>query len=128
MSWTGVDLDGTLSVWDHGSQVNTIGAPIEKMVQRVKGWLAAGEEVRIVTARVAISGTRNVAGQLDNVEFAKQQREMIQAWCIKHIGQPLRITASKDFHMDKLWDDRAVEVVTNTGMTRTEYDAADGHA
>lgn len=43
--WIGVDLDGTLAEY-HGWDDGRIGAPIPKMVQRVKQWLAEGKEVR----------------------------------------------------------------------------------
>lgn len=112
--WYGIDLDGTLayySTWDGGS----IGAPIPTMVNRVKAWLAEGREVRIFTARVAESGLKNDVGGVDDKKFVKAQRELIQAWCELHIGQKLAVTATKDFGMVCLYDDRRVRVETNTG-------------
>src|SRR6185369_3104899 len=46
-----VDLDGTLA--EHHTWLGPyhIGKPIQKMVDRIKAWLAAGIEVRILTAR-----------------------------------------------------------------------------
>lgn len=41
--------------------------------------------------------------------------DAIQAWCLKHLGQLLDVTAEKDFDMTSLWDDRAVTVEKNTG-------------
>jgi len=38
------------------------------------------------------------------------------SWCEKHLGLALPVTCVKDMHMIELWDDRAVQVVTNTGM------------
>ena len=50
----------------------------------------------------------------------------IQNWLVRHgfvweDGLPLEITDRKDFHMIQLWDDRAVEVIQNTGMTAREH-------
>lgn len=115
-SWIGVDLDGTLAVWEHGQDINTVGQPIALMVQRVKEWLNDGIEVRIVTARVATSGLINEDGVADDGWFALEQRKLIQDWCRKHIGVTLSVTASKDFCMIQLWDDRAIQVETNTGI------------
>ena len=34
---------------------------------------------------------------------------------MKHIGQELEVTCTKDFGMIELWDDRAIRVEKNTG-------------
>ena len=104
MGWIGVDPDGTLAQhyddWDGIS----IGDPVPKMVQRVKAWLAEKKDVRIVTARVC-------------APFADAYAQVlaIDAWCEKHLGTKLRVTCAKDYRMIELWDDRAVQVVKNTG-------------
>lgn len=98
--WIGVDLDGTLAHYDGWHGVEHIGAPIPAMLARVKAWLAAGIEVRIVTARAC--ETKAVP--------------WINEWCREHLGQALTVTTSKDFGMVELWDDRAVQVEMNTGM------------
>jgi len=41
--------------------------------------------------------------------------QAIHQWCILHIGKQLRITCKKDYKMIELWDDRAVQVIPNTG-------------
>lgn len=87
--WVGVDFDGTLS--NHG-------APIPRMVERVKAWLAAGVNVRIFTAR---SDTDSVRG--------------IREWCRIHLGAWLPVTDRKDHLLIESWDDRSVQVVPNTG-------------
>ena len=102
MGWIGVDLDGTLAEYHGWVAGGKIGKPIPKMVARVKRWLAAGKTVKIVTARVA--------GDHDGSE-----RWRIKAWCKEHLGQDLEVTNKKDHGMIELWDDRAVEVRTNTG-------------
>jgi len=113
--WVGVDLDGTLAkygIWNGG-----IGDPIPLMVERVKKWLAEGVEVRIFTARVGSGGGYSAeSGRSDDDGFAAEQRALIEAWCEKHIGCKLPVTATKDFRMIELWDDRAVQVVVNTGQ------------
>ena len=50
--WIGVDLDGTVALYDKWVHHTHIGNPIEAMVKRIKNWRAQGHEVRIFTARV----------------------------------------------------------------------------
>lgn len=107
--WIGVDLDGTLAVFDGWKGIHHIGEPIAPMVERVKAWIAAGEDVRIFTARVGPQ-RQDVPDELESI------RRTIQDWCIKHIGHPLEVTCQKDFAMRELWDDRCVQVVFNTGQ------------
>lgn len=113
--WIGVDLDGTLAKyegWNGG-----IGDPIPLMVERVKKWIAEGVEVRIFTARVGFgAGYSAESNRSDDENFANEQRALIEAWCEKHIGKKLPVTAVKDFRMIELWDDRAIQVVLNTGV------------
>ena len=104
MGWIGVDFDGTLAEY-HGWAGGHLGPPIPAMVDRVKLWLEEGKDVRIFTARVSAP-----------VLFTRQAEVlMIEDWCEKHIGRVLPITNAKDYAMVELWDDRAVEVKTNTG-------------
>jgi hypothetical protein len=79
-----------------------IGRPIPAMVERVKRWLAEGVDVRIFTARAA--------GRHPD------QLRAIYVWCISYIGVHLPVTNCKDLNMVELWDDRAVQVVPNTGQ------------
>ena len=107
-NWIGVDLDGTLAHYDGFKGADVIGAPIGPMMARVYEWLEAGIEVRIVTARAAT----------ENNPWPEQVApaiKAIEAWCLKHVGVVLPITASKDYAMIELWDDRAVRVEKNTG-------------
>lgn len=106
MAWTGVDLDGTLAEYHGMSTGSKIGDPIGPMVERVKRWLAEGRDVRIFTARVSTP----VAA------YREQEERKIEAWCREHLGRALPITCKKDPQMVELWDDRAVEVRTNTGI------------
>lgn len=105
--WIGVDFDGTLAVGS--GTMERCGEPIPAMVARVKQWLAEGKQVKILTARV--SGGPHWA------DFTVRQREMIQAWCEHYIGQKLEVTCRKDFAMSALWDDRAVCVPYETGLS-----------
>lgn len=104
--WIGVDLDGTLAKYDSWRGLHHIGEPIQPMVQRVQEWLRAGYQVKIVTARIKgpIAADRRIF------------KELLTAWCKQHIGQDLDVTSSKDMRMIELWDDRAVQVIPNTGM------------
>ena len=97
--WIGVDLDGTLAHYE-GWNGGSIGKPIAPMVNRVRDWLQNGREVRIFTARAA----------------APELIPAVQEWCLTHIGTVLPVTNVKDFGMVELWDDRAVQVVPNTGQ------------
>lgn len=107
--WVGVDLDGTLALYDHWRGIEHIGQPIDRMVRRVKDFLRDGREVRIFTARVADPETEVLV------------RQIITDWLIANGLPPLAVTNVKDFQMVELWDDRAVQVIPNTGRR------ADGH-
>lgn len=101
--WIAVDLDGTLAKYDGWKGVEHIGEPVPLMRERVLRWLAQGKDVRIFTARVAGPDSH----------LAK---EIIQAWCEKHLGQSLPVTNVKDMRMVELWDDRAVSILSNHGV------------
>ena len=107
--WIGVDLDGTLAIYEKWSGPDEIGEPIPAMVKRIQQWIKDGKKVKIMTARVASNNkTRDVA------------KKAIEEWCVKHIGEKLEVTSEKDYMMTELWDDRVVYVVKNTGMTPDE--------
>lgn len=99
--WIGVDLDGTLAEYTGWKGRTHIGRPIPAMRVRVLRWLAEGRDVRIFTARVCEDRPEVVAA--------------IEKWCIRHLRQKLPITNVKDFAMVEMWDDRAVQVIPNTG-------------
>lgn len=114
-AWIGVDFDGTLAHYDGWKGEDHLGEPVPAMLERVKDWLARGKIIKIVTARVSATGRKNDVGGVDSEEFADKQRRIIGDWCEKHLGQRLEVTASKDFLMLELWDDRAITVEFNTG-------------
>ena len=97
--WIGVDLDGTLAKDGPWVDANHIGQPVEPMMNRVKEWIAQGITVKIVTAR---------AGDPNGIPPVK-------AWLRKQGLPDLEVTDKKDFNMIELWDDRAIQVIPNTG-------------
>ena len=120
--WIGVDFDGTLAVYN-GWNGGKLGEPVKAMVDRVKRWLSEGKKVKVFTARVGIGGGYSLeSGKTDTGEFAEEQRKAIQEWCKEHIGQALEVTATKDFLMYQMWDDRAVTVEVNTGRILSSMD------
>ena len=95
--WIGVDLDGTLAVWE--GTCKKIGKPVPLMMNRVKTWLEQGIEVRIFTARAT----------------DPSMIPLIKLW-LKEWGLPdLKITCCKDFSMIVLYDDRCIRVEADTG-------------
>jgi len=100
--WIGVDLDGTLAHYDGWYGPAHIGEPIPVMLKRVKGWLDEGREVRIFTARASVP---------EYVPFVTQ-------WLEKQGLPALQVTNVKDFAMLTLWDDRCVQVETNSGKPK----------
>lgn len=104
--WIAVDLDGTMVEYDHWRGVEHIGKPIPLMIDRVKQWIAEGQEVRIFTARVG-----------GPPEEEKAARPIIEAWSLETFGVVLEVTCKKDYGMIQQWDDRCVQVIPNTGRT-----------
>ena len=98
--WIGVDLDGTLAMAEPWQGFEHIGKPVPNMVKRLNVWLGMGYTVKIVTARAA------------EPEVAIPP---IKAWLKKHGLPDLEVTNAKDMDMIELWDDRAVQVIPNTG-------------
>lgn len=97
--WIGVDLDGTLARDLGRAGENKIGSPIEPMLMRVKKWIAEGQTVKIFTARAS----------------SPRQVLMIKKWLASHQLPDLEVTNVKDLRMIELWDDRCVQVATNSG-------------
>lgn len=107
--WIGVDLDGTFAQYDRWRGAAHIGAPVPVMGARVKRWLAEGRTVKIFTARAAVDPSErdDVVGH-------------IHKWLATHGFPALEVTCCKDLDMIELWDDRAVQVIPNTGMRADE--------
>lgn len=106
--WVGFDLDGTLAEYGGFKGHAFIGPPIPLMVDRLKALLARGIECRIFTARVSDPDRREQAKVV----------EQIEAWCLEHVGQKLKVTNVKDYSMWLLYDDRAIAVEKNTGRIK----------
>jgi hypothetical protein len=106
MYWIGVDLDGTLAIEDTWCGIEHIGAPIPRMVERVKALLAEGHDVRIFTARASHKQTE--------AERATAIR-CVEDWCETHLGKRLPVTNEKDHFLKYFFDDRAIAVECNTG-------------
>jgi len=106
-----VDWDGTL-VEDHGFRgACEYGAPIPKMVERIKKWVNEGHEVLIYTSRVSAE---------HDVNRAKMESDSIQ-YVLREMGlPPLQITANKYMRIAEFWDDRSVRVMRNTGKVGHE--------
>lgn len=105
-AWIGVDLDGTVAYYRGWEGVTHIGDPIPIMVDRIRQKRMEGIKVKIFTARVCMDNEGHTVEQI---------RKMIEDWTEKHIGERLEVTNVKDFGMVELWDDRAIQVETNTG-------------
>ena len=117
--WIGVDLDGTLAEYRGWIDTYHIGPPIPKMVARVRQWLGDGKDVRIFTARIA--GVDELTIDTDPIarEFYRNiphVTRLIEEWCLAHLGRKLPITCKKDYAMLELWDDRCIQVISNTGI------------
>lgn len=106
LGWIGIDLDGTLAD-DTGEMfdIEKIGDPVPEMTNFAKLLLENGYEVKIMTARVAVT----------DKALRNQIISAIQAWTLKHIGYTLTVTCVKDMNMIALFDDRAIGVKRNTG-------------
>jgi hydroxymethylpyrimidine pyrophosphatase-like HAD family hydrolase len=102
--WIGVDLDGTLAHYEGWKGATHIGDAVPRMLERVKDWIDKGHQVKIFTAR---------ANDPISIPY-------IKLWLEQNGLPELEITATKDFAMIVLWDDRCVQVVPNTGELATE--------
>lgn len=103
-----VDLDGTLAFYDGWKGIEHIGAPIPRMLFRVRKWLEDGLTVKIFTARASV-------GEPERTAVIAH----IHAWCRQHDLPELEVTATKGFDAVEVWDDRCVQVEPNTANAPT---------
>ena len=98
--WIAIDLDATAAYYD-GWKNGEIGEPIPLMVLRMHRWRVQGIRMKIFTARAS----------------DPDQIVAIQAWLKKHGLDicTMEVTNQKDFEMIQLWDDRAIQIIPNTG-------------
>lgn len=99
------DLDGTLAYYDEFRGPEHIGTPIWPAVTAARRLISDGTPVKIMTARVSSSSP-----------VIETSYRVITAWCERYLGRVVPIVAEKDLEMTALWDDRAVQVVPNTGV------------
>jgi len=135
--WIGVDLDGTMFTYTHWVGWNVFGEPIRPMIDRVLAWHEAGILVKIVTARVGlpVMASADETANFENIysrEFTGKCRvtrmnfsdhmmaEAVRDHCERHGLPRLPVQCFKDADMIEQWDDRAVQVIINTGMTLRE--------
>ncbi len=112
-----VDLDGTLAQYDHFRGSTHIGEPVPAVQEYVKRLIAEGKAVKIFTARVApASIAYNARDQKEAEVMIHSVVSAIAAWSFKHLGVMLPVTATKDFMMISLIDDRCIQVIPNTGV------------
>lgn len=129
MGWTGVDLDGTLARYGRWQGADHVGEPIAPMCDRVRALIADGKEVRIFTARVyplnrcihVVEKVPLMAGDA-RLNEALSAVKAIRQFCLDNFGRILAVTNVKDYEMEILYDDRAVQVVHNTGELVTKKD------
>ena len=97
--WIGVDLDGTLAKAVAWQGMTHIGPPVPPMVRRVQFWTQRGLTVKILTARGC----------------SEEGIAAVKRWLVENGMPELEVTDKKDFSMVELWDDRAIQIVRNTG-------------
>jgi len=105
IGWVGIDLDGTLCQYDYWRGKEHIGSPIPLMFDKVKEWISEGKTIKIFTAR---------AHDPEAIPFI---RDWLRKYDLKNLdGSDLEITNVKDYGMIELYDDRAVQIIPNTGI------------
>lgn len=108
MTTRAVDFDGTVSHFNGWQGQLVLGLPVAAMVERIQRWLDDGDEVFIYTARIGGNAPYNDAGTEATVAA-------IQDWCERYIGARLPVLPKA--HFNELYDDRARQVLPNTGLT-----------
>jgi hypothetical protein len=104
-----VDFHGTLAIHTKGQHPEDFDnmPPVEKMVTRVKTWLAQGDKVVIFSADAE-----------PNNDWDGRVARGMSRWAEIHIGQALPVTAIKSRDFDDFWDDKAHGIVPNKGKRR----------
>jgi hypothetical protein len=99
-----LDFDGTLSEYHGYRGPCNYGPPIPFMVAKVKYHLGLGDKFTIFSARASSIAECNG----------------IKAWLKQHGLPEFPVTNTKLPQFTQFWDDRAVHIEKNTGMTTTE--------
>lgn len=105
-AWIGFDLDGTLANDSQWLGPDHIGPPIPGIVELIKMYLKKGHIVKIMTARMSVKDPEKKA----------KAAKLIADYTAEHIGVALEATCEKDYQMIVLYDDRARQVIANTGI------------
>ena len=106
--WYGFDIDGTIADNSaHTFGMGKIGKPVKPMCDLMKKLHAEGRCVKIFTARLSDVGS--------DPSSQTAVKEHIWNWCDENLGFRPEITDRKDYRMECLYDDRAKQVVRNTG-------------
>ena len=105
IEYVAFDLDGTVAEYDQWKGIEHIGNPIPKTIEMIKQYLEKGVKVKFLTARVATNDSEELA----------LVRKYISEWSLQHIGQEIEATCIKDRMMFRLYDDRARQIIQNTG-------------
>ena len=109
----GLDFDGTVSFYEKWVP-GELGEPIPEMVRKVKEALADGVQIVIFTARVYPGESYERALE------ATQHVIQIAQWCQDVFGEVFPITCQKFPFFTKIIDDRAVQVLENSGVYLSE--------
>jgi hypothetical protein len=122
-----VDLDGTIVTWSQWVKWNHFGKPILPMVDRIRNWLADGHEVWIFTARMyePVPGSRHTCKTSGEMFTTHDMANAIGDLTEKVVGTRLPATCQKHWDFDEFWDDKAVQVLSNTGRTLAEEHASE---
>jgi hypothetical protein len=89
-------------------------------VERIMEWLRQGQEVRIFTARVPLpqdEAAEQTCYKTGQKFTGVMMKHAIASECEKIFGVRLRVQCYKDLHTIEIWDDRAIGVVANLGIT-----------
>lgn len=98
-----VDLDGTLAHYDGWKGIKHIGHVIPEVANAMERAQKEGADVWIFTARVS------------DPSDAEQAGKYVHDWLIKNNIKFEGITAVKHKFFSEFWDDRAIQVIKNTG-------------
>lgn len=98
-----VDLDGTLAHYDGWKGIEHIGPVIPEVANAMERAQDEGAEVHLFTARVS------------DPEDAAEAHQVISKWAEENHFNFASITAVKHKFFTEFWDDRAIQVIKNTG-------------
>ena len=108
-----VDLDGTLAYFYKWEGLDIIGAPVPEMIEKVKAWVKAGDDIIIFTARLGPSSEQYPKND-------KIARQAIESWCLKYFDRIFPITSTKA-SFDVGYDDKIHYIIKNSGLTSEEF-------